>query len=1235
MGRTKHFWILACAAIGAGTYSFAVGASPSVVSDGLWQDVAEASFARDGQRVVVPNAYRTLALDTAGLKARLAQAPLESKQPVTSSPFKMTLPMPDGTFAEFRVVESPIMDAELARKYPDIHTYIGQGVTDPTATLRFDVTQKGFHGQILSADGAFYIDPYQKKDTTHYVSYARSDYSVSGKHLRCEVTDTDGVLVGTEHAGMSPVPEVSSGGTLRTYRLALAATGEYTQFHGGTVADALAGMVTTMARVNGVYERELAVRMVLVGNTDQIIYTNGNTDPYTNSSGSSLIGENQTNVDAVIGNANYDVGHIFSTGGGGLATLQSVCNTSTKARGVTGSGAPTGDAYDVDYVAHEMGHQFGGPHTFNSSVGSCGGANRSPANAYESGSGVSIMAYAGICGAENLQPNSEDYFHRASLNSILGFIGGSGGACAVSTATGNTPPVVNTPAAFSIPARTPFALTATGSDADNDTLTYLWEQFNLGAATTGGALVDDGTRPIFRGFDPVHSPVRVFPSLRYILNNANVPPTTAALPGTDAPLVYTGETLPTTSRTLNFRVTARDNRAGAGGTNEASTAVSVVSTAGPFAVTSPNTAVSWAAGSEQTVTWSVASTDAAPISTVNVRITLSLDGGYTHPVELAASVPNNGSATVTIPASTPATAQARVKVEAVGNIFFDVSDVNLAVTSAVNSAPSINVTGSVNTRQGSPAATATVATVSDTQDGAGNLSVSVSGAPPELGVSVANNGGNISLTATAACSLVTPTNVNANKVYPVLVTVTDSQGAVASALVNINVGANQVPTLGTYANQILSRNVTRSVAPTEAPADANSNYVGITVSPTTLPGGGTVSIAPNGTVTVTTDANTTFGSYKIRASATDTCGGTETHEFTAQVTVPDPLLTLGTTAVTTGNNLIEPNECNDTTVSVNNGGGGTATAVSSTLSTTTPGVTITQASSNYPDVVPGGTGMNSTAFKISTASNVACFSTIALTQTITYAGNGSPTVLNYNLPVGRAAGTNYAFTSSTGATIPAGGTLLANSNGDDVVAPFTLPADFSFSVYGTAVTGGSTISISSNGFVMFAPNGSNAWGNAMLPVAGAGGGDNGQSFPASAPTLFAFWDDLDTRPANTGVFTDITGTAPNRTLKIEWRGVLVSSAATTVNFAVLFHEGSNAFELIYNNAAAANGTAATIGVQAASTGPTFTTYSHNTNSVAPGTRLSAGFAPAVCATGTGMCGVDPDLIFRNGFDPTP
>jgi hypothetical protein len=651
---------------------FALGAAPQQfprdpvrrqlqVTSGLWTDVAPGSLAASPLAQQITGPFRTLSVARAQLDAILAQAPREFTLAARNNNVQLELPWPDGGFRRFRIEESPIMEPGLEAQFPEIKTYRGQGLDDPTASLRMDLTPHGFHAMVLSADGTMYIDPHSAGDVTHYVSFFRRDLQrPDGAQFSCGVTSTGDQLHDRRDID---VYQLTHGSQLRTYRAAIGATVEYTAFHGGTVPGGLAGITTTLNRVNGIYERDLSVRMNLVANNNLVVFT-AEPDGYTNNDGFALLGQNQTRLDTVIGTANYDIGHVFSTGGGGVATLRSSCAAGIKARGVTGLTTPIGDVFDVDYVAHEMGHQFGGNHTFNGSTGSCAGGNRNASAAYEPGSGSTIQAYAGICGAENLQSNSDAYFHAISQTEMIAFITSvsTGGSCPVVTATSNTPPTVNAGADFTIPQSTPFTVTAAGGDANGDSLTYTWEQFDLGAA--GPPNTDNGTRPIFRSFLPTASPSRTFPRLQTVLTGAFV----------------IGEAFATTTRLLNMRVTVRDNRSGGGGIASDDMVVSVNSLAGPFAITSQNAPVTYAANSAQTVTWNVASTTAAPVNTDNVKISLSTDGGLTFPTVILASTPNDGSQSVTIP--NVATTTGRIKVEAVGNIYFDINSANVTITGA-------------------------------------------------------------------------------------------------------------------------------------------------------------------------------------------------------------------------------------------------------------------------------------------------------------------------------------------------------------------------------------------------------------------------------------------------------------------------------------------------------------------------------------------------------------------------
>lgn len=397
-----------------------------------------------------------------------------------------------------------------------------------------------------------------------------------------------------------------------------------------------------------------------------------------------MLGQNQTQVNTVIGSGNYDIGHVFSTGGGGIASLGSICSANSKAQGVTGSGNPVGDPFDIDYVAHEMGHQFGGPHTFNSTLGSCSG-NRSGNNAYEPGSGTTIMAYAGICDADDMQNHSDAYFHANSLQRIYNTITQTSKTnCPVKVPTGNAAPgLPSFSASYSIPISTPFELEAPlaiDSLLADTVRTYCWEEWDR--STSGLTWVNSSaTGPIFRSFLPTQSRWRVFPTIQKVITNVSS---------------YVGEKLPTVARTLTFKLTARGVLNGLGVTNfsDDSIKLNVINTGAGFAVTSPNTILTWLGGSNQTVTWNVVGTNNAPISAANVNIYLSTDGGYTYPITVATNVPNNGSANIVVP--NVATTLARIKVKGAGNVFFDISNSNFKIDFNPNSVGEVAAAESAN-----------------------------------------------------------------------------------------------------------------------------------------------------------------------------------------------------------------------------------------------------------------------------------------------------------------------------------------------------------------------------------------------------------------------------------------------------------------------------------------------------------------------------------------------------------
>ena len=628
----------------------------------LWDKVKESSISSQQERIIVPEVYTTWQVQEAAFVHLLSQAPLEK----SGSAMEIVLPLPNGKQERFALMNSPIMEEELSGRYSNIHTFSGKGLDNTTATLRCDWTPKGFHAIITHPTGTVYIDPYSVGNVENYIVYYSRDFK--GKQEKVEALSACQAIVEdvpkwVKNQNEEQTSYKSIDGFLRTYRLAVATTGEYTDYHGGTKADALAAIVTTINRVNSIYEKELGIRLILVGNNDDVIYTNATTDPYSNYNTMGMVTENQTTIDAVIGDANYDIGHVFGTGLGGLSVVYATCRPNIKAKGVTGLPDPVGDPFDIEYVCHEMGHQFGANHTFNSNSSNVCGAQRSAGSAYEPGSGTTIMAYQGLCAPHNIGTGTDGYFHSTSIQSILGYATASlGDGCATKISIGNGEPIVEAGDKYVIPKSTPFTLVGSGSDPDGDAITYCWEQYDLGFSGPP----DDPTvasAPLFRSFLPTTDSTRTFPQISDIVNNTQTP----------------GEILSEVGRNMKFRLTVRDNGVtglgGRFGIDE--TDITVSGNSGPFLVTSPTTAVNWEANSTQTILWDVANTDMPPVSCENVDILLSLDGGYTYPIVLAHNVPNDGSHAAVIPYQL--TTDARVKISCNDNVFFDISNENFSI----------------------------------------------------------------------------------------------------------------------------------------------------------------------------------------------------------------------------------------------------------------------------------------------------------------------------------------------------------------------------------------------------------------------------------------------------------------------------------------------------------------------------------------------------------------------------
>lgn len=617
-----------------------------------WSKTNVAAKENLAKRDSKPKAFSLFKLNAEQLKNDLAKVP-QRLSPDQSH--VVTFPGTDGGFREYVVQEASVMAPELQAKFPEIRSYVGWQKNNPENTIRFSVTpETGVSAMYFDGWEVSYLDQYTNSQS-QYIFYKRSDLPANDRLFDCTVEAAE------KHAEENPFSKAPlvSDGQFRTYRLALSATGEYTAFHGGTVERAMAAMAVTMTRVNGIYEKAISVTMVMVPNNNLIVYTNAATDPFTNGTPGTMINQNQTNTTSVIGAANYDIGHVFGTNSGGLAGLGVVCVTNSKARGVTGSGAPVNDPFDIDYVAHELGHQFGANHTFRASTSSCAG-NANASTAFEVGSGSTIMAYAGICGVNNVQANSDAYFHSASVNEMYTVVRRTSD-CSVKTPNNNQVPTADAGSDYTIPKGTAFVLTGVGTDPDNDPITYLWEQLD-NQTSTQPPIATATVGPIYRSFFPKTSPSRYFPVLSAVLANNLTP---------------NWEITPSVARTLNFSLLVNDNKT-TGNQSARDLMVVTVANSGPFKVTSQTTNVAYNAENPLAITWDVAGTTDAPVSTANVQILLSKDNGQNFDTVLAASVPNNGSASVQLPNED--IASARIMIKAVNNIYYAVNSSFFSVT---------------------------------------------------------------------------------------------------------------------------------------------------------------------------------------------------------------------------------------------------------------------------------------------------------------------------------------------------------------------------------------------------------------------------------------------------------------------------------------------------------------------------------------------------------------------------
>jgi subtilisin-like proprotein convertase family protein len=606
---------------------------------------------------LAPNAQvYQLSLDQ--LQASLNEAPPRFNADLNSTEV-LAVPDMKGGLDYYQIRQDRILAPALAAKYPGIQSYVGYPSNSQAGMLYLTLTEKGLYAMVLKpGQPTIIIDPIQstgKESYSHF--YFKEDLTANLNDFKCHSHHEEDLEVPASDLNRASF----NASDLKLYRLALACTGEYAAFHGGTKPAVLAAMVVSITRVNGIYERDFGIHLELIANNDDLIFLNPDTDPYTNGTVAVMLNENQQTCNAIIGASNYDIGHVYGLGGGGVASLSCVCNDNTKARGVTATSNPIGDPFDVDYVAHEMGHQFGCNHTFNNS---CKG-NRYEPGAWEPGSGSTIMAYAGICDP-NVQTNSDAYFHGGSLAEAYNYtINGNGNTCAEIIEIGNQKPTVEAGPSYFIPHSTPFELTAIGQDPESDPLTYAWEQFDNQLFNQPPQSNHAGG-PLFRSLPPVSSPTRIFPDLETILKNES----------------DTWEVLPEVERTLNFRVTLRDNHPGNGLWAQDNLQLSVVGSSGPFEVSYPNNADVWAIGDTVTVTWAVSGTNAEPINCTHVDVYLSTDGGYTYPILLAGNQLNDGAAKVVVP--NVLSADCRVKIKGRNQVFFDISNQNFSIGMPAN-----------------------------------------------------------------------------------------------------------------------------------------------------------------------------------------------------------------------------------------------------------------------------------------------------------------------------------------------------------------------------------------------------------------------------------------------------------------------------------------------------------------------------------------------------------------------
>lgn len=594
-----------------------------------------------------------IAVATATIASQITISHVELERAFHDPAPEMRLPLKDGSVRRFKLRSSDLLPRESKLR---IRTLVGASVEGAGSTAHVVLTPRSISAQIFSSAGAQYLNSVAGSDS---VQLRTAPWSVVPEiEYQCLTAIPEEIHAGdaTLRAQTTEIPPQQN--VLRRFRLAPAATGEFTEFH-GSKEEAILEVVTALTRADGIFRRELGISFQLVTGFEQMIFNDPETDPYSsNDPSEQLMMEAQTAFDEKVGTENYDLGILLTRGQFGLAYFSSVCDPTRKGMSCVGLPEPKGDAFHVNLVTHELAHQFGAKHTFNSPTGFCA-PRRDGFSAFEPAAGSTIMSYASLpCGDDSFQPYHDDYFHSQSLKQILDFVKGPLASCAQVTPSENAAPNVITDSSFVIPTRTPFALTAAGTDEEEDTIFYCWEQRDLGPARTLDA-PDDGEGPLFRSFPPTTNSTRMFPRLELILA------------GRDAP----EERLPTLARISTFRVTVRDSH-NDGAVDWADVRMQIVDTGKPFRITSHNAAQT--VSNSTLLTWEVAGTTNHPINATNVAITLSTNGGLTFDIVLLDSTENDGAAEIMLPEVV--VENARIKIQPTNNIFFDINDAPLQIS---------------------------------------------------------------------------------------------------------------------------------------------------------------------------------------------------------------------------------------------------------------------------------------------------------------------------------------------------------------------------------------------------------------------------------------------------------------------------------------------------------------------------------------------------------------------------